>query len=100
MPAQKEFRQATTFLENFMAKENSDEKPKLKRKQYEKELQTLQAELCHLQEWVKAKGLRIVVVFEGRDGAGRGGTVKPSTERVSPRGVLVTSLASPSDPEH
>jgi len=99
MPAQKEFRQATTFLENFMAKENSDEKPKLKRKQYEKELQTLQAELCHLQEWVKAKGLRIVVVFEGRDGAGKGGTIKAITERVSPRVFRVTALPAPSDRE-
>ncbi len=82
-----------------MAKENSDEKPKLKRKEYEKELQTLQAELCHLQEWVKAKGLRIVVVFEGRDGAGKGGTIKAITERVSPRVFRVTALPAPSDRE-
>ncbi len=82
-----------------MAKENSDEKPKLKRKQYEKELQTLQAELCHLQEWVKAKGLRIVVVFEGRDGAGKGGTIKAISERVSPRVFRVTALPAPSDRE-
>jgi polyphosphate kinase 2 len=82
-----------------MAKENSDEKPKLKRKQYEKELRRLQAELCHLQEWVKAKGLRIVVVFEGRDGAGKGGTIKAITERVSPRVFRVTALPAPSDRE-
>jgi polyphosphate kinase 2 len=82
-----------------MAKENSDEKPKLKRKEYEKELLGLQAELCHLQEWVKAKGLRIVVVFEGRDGAGKGGTIKAITERVSPRVFRVTALPAPSDRE-
>jgi polyphosphate kinase 2 len=82
-----------------MAKENSDEKPKLKWKQYEKELRRLQAELCHLQEWVKAKGLRIVVVFEGRDGAGKGGTIKAITERVSPRVFRVTALPAPSDRE-
>ena len=53
-------------------KPNNDEKPKLKRKQYEKEMRRLQAELCHLQEWVKAEGRRIMLVFEGRDGAGKG----------------------------
>lgn len=63
----------------------SEGKPKLKRKQYEQELRRLQAELCHLQDWVKLKGLRIIVVFEGRDGAGKGGTIKAITERVSPR---------------
>jgi polyphosphate kinase 2 len=82
-----------------MTKENMDEKPKLKRKQYEKELRRLQAELCHLQEWVKAKGLQIVVVFEGRDSAGKGGTIKAITERVSPRVFRVTALPAPSDRE-
>jgi polyphosphate kinase len=80
-------------------KPNNDEKPKLKRKQYEKELLRLQAELCHLQEWVKAKGLRIMVVFEGRDGAGKGGTIKAITERVSPRVFRVVALPAPSDRE-
>src|SRR4030095_4171581 len=71
-----------------MAKEqNGDEKPKLKRKQYEKGMRRLQAELCHLQEWVKAEGRRIMIVFEGRDGAGKGGTIKAITERVSRRGA-------------
>jgi polyphosphate kinase 2 len=73
--------------------------PKLKRKQYEKELRRLQAELCHLQEWVKLKGLRIIVVFEGRDGAGKGGTIKAITERVSPRVFRVVALPAPSDRE-
>ena len=73
--------------------------PKLKRKQYEKELRRLQAELCHLQGWVKLKGLRIIVVFEGRDGAGKGGTIRAITERVSPRVFRVVALPAPSDRE-
>ena len=58
---------------------------KMKRKLYEKELRKLQVELCHVQEWVKAKGPRVIVVFEGRDAAGKGGTIKAITEKVSPR---------------
>jgi polyphosphate kinase len=80
-------------------KKDNDGKPNLKRKQYEKELRRLQAEMCHLQEWVKLKGLRIVVVFEGRDGAGKGGTIKAITERVSPRVFRVVALPAPSDRE-
>jgi polyphosphate kinase len=72
---------------------------KLKRKDYEKELRRLQAELCRLQEWVKHKGLRAIVVFEGRDGAGKGGTIKAITERVSPRVFRVVALPAPSDRE-
>jgi polyphosphate kinase len=83
-----------------MAKrQNDDEKPKLKRKEYTKELQRLQAELCHLQEWVKAEGRRIMIVFEGRDGAGKGGTIKAITERVSPRVFRVVALPAPTDRE-
>jgi polyphosphate kinase len=74
-------------------------KPKLKRKEYERELQRLQAELCLLQEWVKHTGQRIIVVFEGRDGAGKGGTIKAITERVSPRVFRVAALPAPSDRE-
>ncbi len=74
-------------------------KSKLKRKEYEKELQRLQAELCILQEWVKYKGLRVIIVFEGRDGAGKGGTIKAITERVSPRVFRVVALPAPSDRE-
>jgi len=77
----------------------SEGQPKLKRKQYEKELRRLQAELCRLQDWVKLKGLRIIVVFEGRDGAGKGGTIKAITERVSPRVFRVVALPAPSDRE-
>ena len=57
----------------------------MKRKEYEKALRELQVELCALQDWVKHSGLRVVVVFEGRDAAGKGGTIKAITERVSPR---------------
>jgi polyphosphate kinase 2 len=72
---------------------------KLKAKKYEKQLRKLQAELCHLQEWVKHKGLRVIIVFEGRDGAGKGGTIRAITERVSPRVFRVVALPAPSDRE-
>jgi polyphosphate kinase len=80
-------------------KSSIEVKPKLKRKDYEKELQRLQADLCVLQEWVKYKGLRVIIVFEGRDGAGKGGTIKAITERVSPRVFRVVALPAPSDRE-
>ncbi len=73
--------------------------PKLKRKDYEKELRKLQTELCLLQDWVKATGERIIVVFEGRDAAGKGGTIRAMTERVSPRTFRVVALPTPSDRE-
>ena len=85
-----------------MGKNDKDEdsgNSKLKRKEYEKELRRLQAELCHLQAWVKHKGLRIIVLFEGRDGAGKGGTIRAITERVSPRVFRVVALPAPSDRE-
>jgi polyphosphate kinase len=69
------------------------------RKAYEKELHKLQVELCRLQEWVKAKGLKVIIVFEGRDTAGKGGTIKAITERVSPRVFRVVALPAPSDRE-
>src|SRR5437660_2500593 len=72
---------------------------RMKRKAYEKELRKLQVELCHLQDWVKATGARIIVVFEGRDAAGKGGTIKAITERVSPRVLRVVALPAPSDRE-
>src|SRR5262249_3340259 len=77
----------------------SNAKEKMKRKAYERELQKLQVELCHLQEWVKAKGARIMILFEGRDAAGKGGTIKAITERVSPRVFRVVALPAPSDRE-
>lgn len=82
-----------------MAKQQPDNKPKLKRRKFEKELRQLQAELCHLQEWVKHKRLRVIIVFEGRDAAGKGGTIKAITERVSPRVFRVVALPAPSDRE-
>ena len=72
---------------------------KLKKKAYEKELLRLQAELCHLQAWVKHQGLRVIVVFEGRDGAGKGGTIRALTEKVSPRVFRMVALPAPSDRE-
>jgi len=72
---------------------------KMKRKVYEKELQKLQVELCRLQEWVKETGARIIILFEGRDAAGKGGTIKAITERVSPRVFRVVALPAPSDRE-
>jgi polyphosphate kinase len=74
-------------------------KSKLKRKRYDKELRKLQTELCHLQEWVKLKGLRVIIIFEGRDAAGKGGTIKAITERVSPRVFRLVALPAPSDRE-
>jgi polyphosphate kinase 2 len=73
--------------------------PPMKRKAYEKELHKLQTKLCRLQEWVVHEGLRAVVVFEGRDAAGKGGTIKAITERVSPRVFRVVALPAPSDRE-
>jgi polyphosphate kinase len=74
-------------------------RPRMKRKAYEKELRNLQVELCRLQNWVKQEGLRVIIVFEGRDAAGKGGTIKAITERVSPRVFRVAALPAPSDRE-
>src|SRR5688572_25697970 len=71
----------------------------MKRAKYEKELRKLQVRLCHLQRWVKEKGLRVVIVLEGRDAAGKGGTIRALTERVSPRVFRVVALPAPSDRE-
>ena len=70
---------------------------KMKRKLYEKELRKLQVELCYVQDWVKAEGQRIIILFEGRDAAGKGGTIKAITERVSPRVFRLVALPAPSD---
>lgn len=70
---------------------------KMKRSSYEGELRELQVELCHLQEWVKLKGLRVIIVFEGRDAAGKGGTIKALIERVSPRVFRVVALPAPTE---
>jgi polyphosphate kinase len=78
---------------------NYENRDPLKTKAYERELRRLQEELCHLQDWVKATGGRIVIVFEGRDAAGKGGMIKALTERVSPRVFRVVALPTPSDRE-
>jgi polyphosphate kinase 2 len=77
----------------------SDAPAKMKRKKYEKELRKLQSELCQLQEWVKQQGLRVIVIFEGRDAAGKGGAIRAITERVSPRVFRTAALPAPSDRE-
>ena len=76
-----------------------DERPKLQRKEYEKVLRELQTELCSVQDWVKQTGQRIIVVFEGRDAAGKGGAIRAITERVSPRTFRLVALPAPSDRE-
>ena len=72
--------------------EHSSEQKKLSNKEYEAEIEKLHAELVKLQYWVQAKGLRIIVIFEGRDAAGKGGVIKRITERVSPRVFRVVAL--------
>src|SRR6201999_3121049 len=78
---------------------NGHASSKMKRKVYEKELGKLQIQLCHLQEWVKENKLRVIVLFEGRDAAGKGGTIKAIAEKVSPRVFRVVALPAPSDRE-
>ena len=85
---------------NAAKKSNGGEaKGKLSEKEYQKELARLHVELVKLQEWVVHKGLKVCIVFEGRDGAGKGGTIKAITERVSPRVFRVIALPAPSDRE-
>jgi polyphosphate kinase 2 len=81
------------------AKESEQAPVKLKRKDYDSELRKLQEQLCILQDWVKQTGQRVIVVFEGRDAAGKGGTIRALTERVSPRVFRLTALPAPSDRE-
>src|SRR3954454_13862284 len=77
----------------------SENNEKLKGKDYDKELERLHGELVKLQEWVKHKGLKVCIVFEGRDGAGKGGTIKAITERVSQRVFRVVALPTPTERE-
>src|SRR6188474_3044109 len=83
----------------LMGKDDRKAEKKAQRKAYDKALRKLQVELCHLQAWVKHKGLRVIIIFEGRDGAGKGGTIRAITERVSPRVFRVIALPAPSDRE-
>jgi polyphosphate kinase 2 len=73
--------------------------PKMKRKEYEREMRVLHGELVAMQEWVKESGAKICIVFEGRDTAGKGGTIKRITERVSPRVFRVIALPAPTERE-
>jgi polyphosphate kinase 2 len=77
----------------------AEQPAKLKTKAYERELRRLHGELVAMQEWVKATGAKIVIVFEGRDTAGKGGTIKRITERVSPRVFKVVALSAPTERE-
>jgi polyphosphate kinase 2 len=77
----------------------AESKEKMKRREYDKELRKLHEELVTLQQWVVHEGLKVCVVFEGRDGAGKGGTIKAITERVSPRVFRVVALPAPTDRE-
>lgn len=79
--------------------DNDDMRRRMNRKEYEKELHKLQTKLCLLQDWVVDAGLRVIVVFEGRDAAGKGGTIKAIMERVSPRVFRLVALPAPSDRE-
>jgi polyphosphate kinase 2 len=78
---------------------NGSNRDKSKEFKYEKELRKLQEKLCALQDWVKATGARVIIVFEGRDAAGKGGVIKAITERVSPRVFRLVALPAPSDRE-
>jgi polyphosphate kinase len=80
-------------------KNHHEDRGKLKRKEYERELARLHVELVKLQQWVVHKGLKVCVVLEGRDGAGKGGTIKAITERVSPRIFRVVALPAPTERE-
>lgn len=82
-----------------MDTKNENHNKQMKRKKFEGELNGLQSELCKLQDWIKYKGLRVIVVFEGRDAAGKGGTIRAIIERVSPRVFRLVALPAPSDRE-
>lgn len=84
-------------MKNRNSKDTSS--PRMSNKEYTKELRKLQVQLCSLQDWVKEKGVRVIVIFEGRDGAGKGGVIRAITERVSPRVFRIVALPAPSDRE-
>jgi polyphosphate kinase 2 len=87
------------LIPNLGQEQASNAEGKLSRKDYEKELRKLQVQLCYLQDWVRDTGARVVVLFEGRDTAGKGGIIKRITERVSPRTFRVVALSVPSEHE-
>lgn len=79
--------------------DHNEKKPKLKRKFYENELKSLQVELVKLQEWIKSRGLKVIVIFEGRDAAGKGGVIKRITQSLNPRVCRVVALGVPTERE-
>jgi len=91
--------QAKSSEDPFPTDMHTHPKAKMNRKTYEKELEKLQTELVELQEWIKYKGLKVVVIFEGRDTAGKGGTIKRITDRLNPRVVRVVALGVPTEKE-
>jgi polyphosphate kinase 2 len=95
----KKNKQQIALAENQASESPGEPRPKLKRREYEAELEPLQVELVKLQEWVKATGAKIIVVFEGRDAAGKGGIIKAITERTSPRVFRIAALPSPTERE-
>jgi polyphosphate kinase 2 len=99
MMAKKKSRKKDKTAETTPTETTATKPEKMSGKAFDKELLKLQVELCHLQEWVKKEGLRVIVIFEGRDAAGKGGVIKRITERVSPRVFRVVALPAPSDRE-
>jgi polyphosphate kinase len=97
--AKKKSRKSEVAAEVVEASPEVQKRPKLGNKDYLKELYKLQVELCYLQDWVVKTGQRIIILFEGRDAAGKGGTIKAITERVSPRIFKLVALPAPSDRE-
>lgn len=97
----KEKNKNTKGLEKMDEKiEEIEKSSKLDKKYYEKELQKLQVELVKLQEWIKNQGLKVVIIFEGRDAAGKGGVIKRITESLNPRNVRVVALPAPTEREN
>ena len=90
---------ATSAKENGKHSEHKGKPKKLEKKFYKSELERLQLELVKLQEWVKAKGLKVVVIFEGRDAAGKGGVIKRITDPLNPRVCRVVALGTPTERE-
>jgi len=99
MSKKKKSKHENSEEELISEEKNSDDSEKIKSKFYEKELSKLQTELVKLQEWIKAKGLRVVVIFEGRDAAGKGGTIKRIMDKLNPRIVRVVALGVPTEKE-
>jgi polyphosphate kinase 2 len=90
---------AAEYVQSVDGHQPPKKRKKMKREVYERELERLQTELVELQEWIKYKGLKVVVIFEGRDTAGKGGTIKRIIERLNPRVVRVVALGVPTEKE-